>query len=472
MFDDICQNQIALYADFFIPGIFFMSLKSHQATALAGNIVVPGDKSISHRALMFGAIAVGETLISGLLEGEDVLATAQAMRALGADVEKTGAGEWRVSGRGIGGLVEPETVLDMGNSGTAARLLIGLLSTHPLKATFCGDDSLSKRPMERVMAPLRLMGGQFESRSGGRLPLTVIGSETPLPIEYELPVASAQVKSAILLAGLNTAGETTVIEPKATRDHSEKMLTHFGAEVRVEKTGEHSRRITIVGQPELVGREIIVPADISSAAFPVVAALLVPGSDVTIANVGMNPLRTGLIETLVEMGGKIELVNAREVGGEPVADLRVQASKLRGISVPASRAPSMIDEYPVLFVAASCASGTTYMPGLDELRVKESDRLASMAKGLEAAGVDLVETEDSLTIEGSGLPPLGGVQVDAELDHRIAMAFLVLGMVSAKPVSIEDARSIDTSFPGFSNLMNGLGGNIVIGNFNNPGESL
>ena len=449
-----------------------MTLSSNIAKSLSGAITVPGDKSISHRALMFGAIAVGETHISGLLEGEDVLATAAAMRALGADVEQLGNGNWRVCGRGIGGLVEPDNVLDMGNSGTAARLLIGLLSTHPIKSTFCGDDSLSKRPMERVMGPLRQMGGQFESRSGGRLPLTVIGSDAPLPIEYELPVASAQVKSAILLAGLNTPGETTVIEPKATRDHSERMLTYFGAKVRVEKIGDYSRKITLVGQPELEGRTLIVPADISSAAFPIVAALLVPGSDITITNVGMNPLRTGLLDTLIEMGGQIDLFNEREVGGEPVADLHVRASRLKGITVPPSRAPSMIDEYPVLFVAASCAEGTTFMPGLDELRVKESDRLAVMARGLKAAGVELNETEDSLTIEGNGTPPKGGMEVDAELDHRIAMSFLVLGMVSAKPVSIGDARSIDTSFPGFTSLMNGMGGNIVTSNYNNPGESL
>lgn len=432
-------------------------LISRQANSLIGDLTVPGDKSISHRALMLGALAVGETRIEGLLEGEDVLATAAAMRALGAEAERTGDGAWRVCGRGVGGLSEPSTVLDMGNSGTAARLLIGLLSTHPLKATFSGDESLSKRPMERVMGPLRQMGAAFESRTGGRLPLTVIGSDAPMPIEYELPVASAQVKSAILLAGLNTPGETTVVENKATRDHSERMLTHFGAEVRVEPYGDHGRRVTVVGQPELTGQNLVVPADISSAAFPLVAASIVKGSRLTLRNVGINPLRTGLIDCLQEMGAKIVLSNKRDVGGEPVADMKVSASALQGITVPASRAPSMIDEYPILAVAAACASGVTHMQGLAELRVKESDRLGAMARGLAACGVKVEETEDTLTVHGTGTPPAGGAMINVDLDHRIAMAFLVLGMVCEQPVSVDDASAIDTSFPGFTNLMNGLG---------------
>ena len=405
---------------------------------------------------MLGAVAVGETNISGLLEGEDVLATAAALRTLGAGVERLGDGRWQVHGLGVGGLAEPPQVLDMGNSGTAARLLIGLLATHPFSSTLSGDASLSERPMERVMAPLRRMGANFTARDGGRLPLTVTGAQDPLPLDYELPVASAQVKSAVLLAGLNAPGETSVIETSPTRDHTEQMLRHFGAEVDV-VDANGARTITLRGQPELSGTDVTVPGDISSVAFPLVAALIAPGSEITLRGVGVNPLRTGLLDTLVEMGGRIEIVEPRGDGGEPMADLRVSASDLKGIEVPASRAPSMIDEYPVLCVAAACADGVSQFHGLKELRVKESDRLGAMARGLTAAGVAVEETEDSLTVHGLGGSPAGGAEIAAQYDHRIAMAFLVLGLVTDQPVSIDDGAAIDTSFPGFRDLMNGLG---------------
>lgn len=409
---------------------------------------------------MLGGVAVGETHVDGLLEGEDVLATADAMRALGAHITRDDSGHWTIVGRGVGGLIEPGQILDMGNSGTAVRLLIGLVSTQLFSTTFTGDESLNSRPMERVMGPLRQMGARFTSRSGGRLPITVEGTEMIVPIEYELPMASAQVKSAILLAGLNAPGKTTVIEPQPTRDHSERMLQHFGAEVVSENLSGGGKRITLTGQPELEGRNIIVPADISSAAFPMVAALIVPGSNLLLRNVGTNPLRAGLITTLQEMGGKISLENKRGEDGEPLADLRIEASSLKGIRVPASRAPSMIDEYPVLAVAASVAEGTTHMEGLAELRVKESDRLAAMAKGLTACGVRVEETEDTLTVHGSPDGVRGGAMIAADLDHRIAMAFSVLGMVSKTPVTIDDGSPIATSFPGYTELMNGLGANI------------
>jgi 3-phosphoshikimate 1-carboxyvinyltransferase len=437
---------------------------SRQSDALSGEAQVPGDKSVSHRALMFGALAAGETRIDGLLEGEDVLATACAMRALGSDVECTenssGRNIWRVHGCGLGALAEADDILDMGNSGTAARLLLGLLATHPITTTMTGDASLRSRPMQRVLGPLQQFGATFVGAEGGRLPLTVTGAKDPLPIEYQLPVASAQVKSAILLAGLNTPGETTVIEPVPTRDHTERLLAHFGAEVRTEETEGGGRRITIVGEPELTARDVSVPADISSAAFPLVAALLAPGSKLRLQGVGLNPLRAGLLQTLRDMGAVITEDNATDQRGEPIADLIVEAGLLRGIEVPAVRAPSMIDEYPVLAVAAACAGGTTIMRGLAELRVKESDRLAAMAKGLAACGVDLEETEDSLTIHGNGRAPKGGVTVDSGLDHRIAMAFLVLGMVSDEPITVTGAATINTSFPGFIELMNGLGANL------------
>ena len=433
---------------------------SCKASALSGNITVPGDKSVSHRALILGSIAVGETHVEGLLEGEDVLATAAAMRALGAQINRDDAGRWTVIGCGVGGLHEPDQILDMGNSGTAVRLLMGLVGTQTFTSTFTGDVSLNSRPMERVMGPLRQMGAQFTSRSGGRLPITVSGSDLIKPIEYELPVASAQVKSAILLAGLNAPGKTTVIEPQPTRDHSERMLRHFGAEVITENLDGGGVKITLTGQPELEGRDIRVPADISSAAFPIAAALIVPGSNLLIRNVGMNPLRAGLIQTLQEMGGKITIENSRGEDGEPLADLRVEASQLHGITVPASRAPTMIDEYPVLSVVAACATGTTHMEGLAELRVKESDRLAAMATGLADCGVQIEETEDSLTVHGSGQPIDGGALITANLDHRIAMAFSVLGMVSLNPVTIDDGSPIATSFPGYIELMNDLGAKI------------
>ena len=433
---------------------------SCKANTLSGNITVPGDKSVSHRALILGSIAVGETHVEGLLESEDVLAAAAAMRALGAQISRDDAGLWTVIGCGVGGLHEPNQILDMGNSGTAVRLLMGLVGTQTFTSTFTGDESLNSRPMERVMGPLRQMGAQFTSRSGGRLPITVSGSDLIKPIEYELPVASAQVKSAILLAGLNAPGKTTVIEPQPTRDHSERMLRHFGAEVITENLDGGGVKITLTGQPELEGRDITVPADISSAAFPIAAALIVPGSNLLIRNVGMNPLRAGLIKTLQEMGGKITIENSRGEDGEPLADLRVEASQLHGITVPASRAPSMIDEYPVLSVVATCATGKTHMVGLAELRVKESDRLAAMATGLAACGVQIEETEDSLTVHGSDQPIDGGALIAANLDHRIAMAFSVLGMVSLNPVTIDDGSPIATSFPGYIKLMNSLGAKI------------
>ena len=438
-----------------------LSLQSSPAGPLSGTATVPGDKSISHRALILGALSVGETRITGLLESEDVLATAAALKALGAQIKREDDGDWHVFGRGVGGLSEPSGVSDMGNSGTAARLLMGVSATHPFKTTFSGDASLSKRPMERVMLPLRQMGAQFTARDGGCLPITVSGAASPIPITYESPVASAQVKTAVLLAGLNTPGLTTVIESQPTRDHSERMLSFFGAEVAVEDTPEGGRRITLTGQPELTGHAVTVPGDFSSAAFPMVAALLAPNSRMTLTGVGINPLRTGLLETLLEMGASVGVENRRNLSGEEVADLVVESSALKGITVPASRAPSMIDEYPALAVAAALADGETRLEGLAELRVKESDRLGAMAKGLAAAGVDVTETEDSLTIRGAGstktAKPSGGVRIEANLDHRIAMAFLVLGLATERPITIDDAATIVTSFPGFAALMNGLG---------------
>ncbi len=435
-------------------------LRSDPAGPLRGTVRVPGDKSISHRALMIGALAVGETRVHGLLQGEDVLRTAAAMRALGAEVERGADGLWRVRGRGIGGLAEPDDVLDMGNAGTGARLLMGLLATHPGTAFLTGDGSLRARPMGRVATPLRMMGAEIVGRAGCRLPLAVTGATEPMPIVYRLPVPSAQVKSAILLAGLNAPGRTTVIEPEPTRDHTEQMLRHFGVEVAVE-AGPDGRAVSVVGQPELSGRIVRVPGDASSAAFPLVAALLLPGSEVTLRDVGMNPHRIGLIETLREMGAEIAVANPRQEAGEPVADLTVRASRLRGVEVPAGRAPRMIDEYPILAVAAACAEGVTTMRGLAELRVKESDRLAAIARGLAACGVEVEAAADSLTVRGGGRRPRGGGVIQTGLDHRIAMAFLVLGAAAETPVGIDDAAPIDTSFPGFVELMNGLGAAIA-----------
>jgi 3-phosphoshikimate 1-carboxyvinyltransferase len=431
-------------------------LSRRPSGPLAGIMAVPGDKSISHRALMFGALAVGETRITGLLDGEDVLRTAAAMRALGAEVVRDGQGTWRVAGRGIGGLVEPADVLDMGNSGTAARLLCGILASHPLFAVMSGDASLRRRPMRRVTDPLAACGARFAARAGGRLPLAVEGAREALPLDYRLPVASAQVKSALLLAGLNARGITRVEEPEATRDHSENMLRHFGAEVRIEEEGG-GRVVLLRGQPELLARDVTVPADPSSAAFPIVAALLVPGSSVTLPAVGLNPLRTGLLTTLSEMGADLRVENRRVEGGEPVGDLVASHSALRGVEVPAGRAPSMIDEYPVLAVAASCASGTTRMRGLKELRVKESDRLSATAALLAINGVRVEIEGDDLIVHGAGVPPPGGGLVQTHMDHRLAMSALVLGLAAASPVRVDDAAFIDTSFPGFAASMGGLG---------------
>ena len=427
----------------------------HPSGPLGGTFQVPGDKSISHRAIMFGALAVGETRVSGLLEGEDVMATAAAMRAMGAQIEKTGA-EWRIHGVGIGSLLEPKAALDMGNSGTSTRLLMGLTASHAITATFIGDASLSRRPMGRVIEPLSQMGAQIEASSGGTLPLLQRGAATPVPITYRLPVASAQVKSAVLLAGLNTPGITTVIEPVPTRDHTERMLAGFGA--RLEVTQEAGTRIIrIHGEAELRPQHVIVPGDPSSAAFFIVAALLVPGSDLVIENVGINPTRAGLIAVLQAMGGDITLLNNREVGGEPVADLRVRHSALTGIAIDPAVAPAMIDEFPVLFVAAALAQGTTTTTGLDELRVKESDRLATMAAALTLAGARVEEHEDGLTIHGTGGDPLPGTPPGAEvatrLDHRIAMSMAIAGLVSRNGVQIDDTAPIATSFPTFLALL-------------------
>jgi 3-phosphoshikimate 1-carboxyvinyltransferase len=428
---------------------------------LSGKIRVPGDKSISHRALMLGALAVGRTEISGLLEGEDVLATAAALNALGAAAARSGDGRWTVDGVGVGGLCEPENLLDLGNSGTSARLLLGILATQRLTAFVTGDASLRRRPMGRVVDPLSRFGASFLTREGARLPLAVTGAADPIPIVYPLPVPSAQVKSAVLLAGLNTPGETTVIEPQATRDHTERMLRHFGATVGTEPAEGGGKRITVEGFPELVAAPITVPGDISSAAFPLVAALLVPGSEVTLEGVGLNPLRAGLLECLREMGADIALINERDEGGEPVADLRARGGALTGADIPGERAPRMIDEYPILAVAAACARGRTVMRGLGELRVKESDRLAAIAGGLVGCGLRVAIEGDTLTVDGDGGPPEGGTLIATQLDHRIAMAFLVLGLVSRAPVRIDDGAPIATSFPGFGALINGLGGAIA-----------
>ncbi len=431
---------------------------SRPSAPLGGALIVPGDKSISHRALMFGALAVGETRISGLLEGEDVLRTAAAMRALGAEVIQDAPGAWRVSGRGVGGLVEPADVLDMGNSGTAARLLAGILASHPFFSVMTGDASLRKRPMRRVTDPLAACGARFTSREGGRLPLAIEGAREALPLEYRVPVPSAQVKSALLLCGLNAAGITRIEEPEATRDHSENMLRHFGAAVLVEHAGA-SRIISLAGQPHLQAADVVVPGDPSSAAFAAVAAVLVPGSRVRITGLGLNPLRCGLFTTLREMGADLRVENARTEGGEPVGDLVVSHSALRAVDVPWDRAPSMIDEYPVLAVAAAFASGTTRMLGLKELRVKESDRLSATAALLAANGVKVEIIGDDLVVHGNGGAPRGGAMVETHMDHRLAMSALVLGLAAETAVSVDDGSFIDTSFPGFVGLMNGLAGN-------------
>jgi 3-phosphoshikimate 1-carboxyvinyltransferase len=423
---------------------------------LTGSLTVPGDKSISHRALMFSALAVGESRIEGLLEGEDVLATAAAMRAMGAQVERGSDGVWRVHGVGVGGLLQPAQALDMGNSGTSTRLLMGLVASHAITATFTGDASLSSRPMGRVIEPLGKMGAEINASPGGRLPLMVRGLCPAVPIEYRLPVASAQVKSAVLLAGLNTPGITRVIEPVPTRDHSERMLRGFGAELSVED-GPDGKIISITGEAELKPQQIMVPGDPSSAGFWMVAASIVPGSDVTIRNVCMNPTRTGLVTALRMMGADIVEVDAREVGGEPVADLRVRHAPLSAIEVPPELAPSMIDEYPILFVAAALARGRTVARGAHELRVKESDRIATMRAALEAVGVRTEEYEDGLAIEGSGGDPMrGDAQIASKLDHRIAMSMAVAGLASSRPVTIDDVTPVATSYPAFFQTLDAL----------------
>jgi 3-phosphoshikimate 1-carboxyvinyltransferase len=426
-----------------------------------GRIRVPGDKSISIRALILGSLAVGETRISGLLEGEDVLNTAQTLRMLGASLDRRGGGTWLVRGVGVCGFAEPKSALDFGNSGTGCRLMLGAVAGCPVTATFDGDASLRKRPMRRVLEPLERMGARTVNSTDGRLPLTLAGARDPLPIVFRPPVPSAQLKSAALLAGLSAPGETVVVEAEATRDHTEKMLNHFGADVRVEPDGPHGngRRIVLTGQPELEPAPIVVPADPSSAAFPLIAALLTSGSDLIIDGVMMNPLRTGLLTTLGEMGASIEQLDFRKEGGEDVADLRVRPGALRGVEVPAERAPSMIDEYPILAVAAAFAEGTTVMRGLKELRVKESDRLAATAELLRANGVTAEIHGDDLIVHGKGSAAGGGV-VTTHMDHRIAMAAMVLGTASERPVQIDDGTFIATSFPGFVELMQSIGADL------------
>ncbi len=431
---------------------------SDTSGPLSGVAEVPGDKSISHRALILGALSVGTTRIAGLLEGQDVLDTAEAMRAFGATVTRHGPGAWEVEGVGVGGFAEPDRVIDCGNSGTGVRLIMGAMATTPIAATFTGDASLNRRPMGRVTEPLALFGAHAYGRSGGRLPMTVIGALDPVPVRYALTVPSAQVKSAVLLAGLNAPGETVVIEPEATRDHTERMLRGFGAEVTAEDTAE-GRVITLRGQPELTPQAVTVPRDPSSAAFPVCAALIVPGSEITVPGVSRNPTRNGLFATLLEMGADLGFENPREEGGEPVADLRVRfTGALRGVETPPARAASMIDEFPVLAALAACAEGATVMRGVRELRVKESDRIDAMARGLEACGVRVEEAEDTLTVHGLGAGGVpGAATVESRLDHRIAMSFLVLGLAARAPIRVDDASPIATSFPDFEPLMQGLG---------------
>ncbi|PRY85631.1 3-phosphoshikimate 1-carboxyvinyltransferase [Donghicola tyrosinivorans] len=436
-------------------------MTSYASGPLSGEAHVPGDKSISHRSLILGAMAIGETRITGLLEGQDVLDTAKAMAAFGAEVTNHGGGNWSVKGVGVGGFAEPDNVIDCGNSGTGVRLIMGAMATSAITVTFTGDASLNKRPMARVTDPLALFGTQSVGRSGGRLPMTIVGAADPAPVRYTVPVPSAQVKSAVLLAGLNVPGETVVIEQEATRDHTERMLEGFGAEITTEVTDE-GRVITLKGQPELKPQDITVPRDPSSAAFPVCAAILTPGSDVLVPNIGLNPTRAGLFTTLREMGADLTYENERVEGGEPMADLRARYSpNMKGISVPPERAASMIDEYPVLSVVAANAEGVTEMRGVKELRVKESDRIDAMAVGLRANGVQVDEGEDWWTVTGLGAGNVpGGATCATHLDHRIAMSFLVLGLCSKQPISVDDGGAIATSFPIFESLMGGLGAKI------------
>jgi len=437
-------------------------MTSRPCGPLKGEANVPGDKSISHRSLILGAMAVGETKISGLLEGEDVLDTGKAMAAFGAEVINHGGGNWSVHGVGVGGFGEPDNVIDCGNSGTGVRLIMGAMATCDITVTFTGDASLNGRPMARVTDPIALFGAQSVGRAGGRLPMTIVGAKDPVPVRYEVPMPSAQVKSAVLLAGLNAPGKTVVIEKEATRDHTERMLAGFGAEISVEETGE-GRVITLTGQPELKPQVIAVPRDPSSAAFPVCAAVITPGSDVLVPNIGLNPTRAGLFTTLREMGADLTYENEREEGGEPVADLRAKFSpNLKGIEVDPARAASMIDEYPVLSVVASFAEGETVMRGVKELRVKESDRIDAMATGLRLNGVEVDEGEDWWIVKGLGHGNVpGGATCASHLDHRIAMSFMVMGMAAQKPVSVDDGSPIATSFPIFEPLMGGLGADVV-----------
>jgi 3-phosphoshikimate 1-carboxyvinyltransferase len=425
---------------------------------MKGRARVPGDKSMSHRAMIFGLLTVGETSVTGLLEGEDVLRTADAARALGAVVTRDAPGDWRIRGVGIGGLRQPTQTLDFGNAGTGSRLMMGVCGSHPITTTFDGDASLRKRPMNRILEPLKLMGAKVVAmQEGGRVPLTLEGPREAIPITYRTPVASAQIKSAVLLAGLSAPGQTTVIEAEASRDHTEKMLRHFGAEVSVSPDGTHGRRIVLTGQPELRPSHIVVPADPSSAAFPMVAALIVPGSEVILDGVMTNPLRTGLLTTLREMGADLDILEEASEGGEGTAVTRVRHGALKGVDVPAERAPSMIDEYPILAVAAAFATGTTRMRGLQELRVKESDRLAAVLAGLHAAGVEARIEGDDLIVEGGAGEVRGGGLVATHLDHRIAMSFLIMGLASQKAMTVDDRETIATSFPTFGPLMRGLG---------------
>jgi 3-phosphoshikimate 1-carboxyvinyltransferase len=442
-------------------------LTSRKSGPVKGRVLAPGDKSVSHRALILGALAVGETAITGLLEAEDVLNTAAAMRALGAQAIREGAGRWRVHGVGVGGWSEPADVLDFGNSGTGVRLTMGAVATTPITTIFTGDASLRRRPMKRVLEPLSLFGAVAETREGGLLPATLRGAREPMPIEHRLKVASAQVKSALLLAALNVPGRSTIIERAATRDHSERMLKAFGAGITVENLPDGAAAISVTGEIELKPTPISVPSDPSSAAFPLVAALIVPGSEVVLESVMLNPRRIGLIETLKDMGAKIEIRNRRDNGGDAIGDLVVRHSVLRGVDVPPERAPSMIDEYPILSVAAAFAEGKTVMRGLEELRVKESDRLSAVAAGLKANGVRVVEQPDGMIVEGMGGAGMGlggvpgGGTVETHMDHRIAMSFLVMGLASRAPVTVDDGSMIATSFPSFQTLMGSLGADIA-----------
>jgi 3-phosphoshikimate 1-carboxyvinyltransferase len=436
-------------------------LTAHPAGPLHGVVETPGDKSMSHRALILGAMAVGRSEIAGLLEGEDVLATARAMAALGALVERGADGVWRVDGVGVGGFMEPADVIDCGNAGTGVRLIMGAVATTAIAVTFTGDASLRSRPMGRVTGPLAAFGARAYGRSGGRLPLTLIGAADPIGVTHRLAVPSAQVKSAVLLAGLAAPGETSVIEPTPTRDHTERMLAGFGAALREETDDDGARVVTVTGQGELSPQAVTVPGDPSSAAFAVVAATLVEGSDVLARNVGVNPTRDGLYRTLREMGADLTFENARETGGEPVADIRARFGALKGVVVPPERAPSMIDEYPVLAVAAAFAEGTTVMRGIGEMRVKESDRIDATARMLEACGVTVEEDADTLVVHGRGADGVpGGATVAARLDHRIAMSALALGLAARAPVAVDDAAPIATSYPGFADAIAGLGGRL------------